>query len=189
MVSLDMTKGEKIALTKDNPGLTEIFVGAGWNPNKNKSASKFDLDLFAFLLRNKKLVDGKDVIYFKNMKHSSDSIFLNKDNLTGEGEGDDEVINTNLAKIPTDVTEIIFGINIYQAVDKKQNFGMVDETHIRIVNAKDNKEILKYNPSEDYSTNTGLIAMKLYRDGTEWKVQAIGEGKNGAIADIATAFQ
>ena len=189
MVNLDMTKGEKIPLTKDNPGLTEIFVGAGWKPNANKSAKKFDLDLFAYLLKQKKLVDAKDVIYFKNLQHSSGAIFLNKDNLDGEGEGDDEVINVNLAKIPADVTEIIFGINIYEAAEKLQNFGMVDDTHIRIVNAKDNKEISKYNPSEDFSTNTGLIAMKLYRDGAEWKVQAIGEGKNGTIAEFAEAYQ
>lgn len=187
---LNLTKGEKVDLTKTTPGLTKIVVGGGWDVNKNASGKSFDLDLSAYLVdANGKLANTRDVVYFGAKQHPSGAIYLDKDNLTGEGEGDDEKIFVDLSKIPATVNEVHFAINIYQASEKGQNFGMVSNTFIRIVNPADNSQLIKYDPSEDYSTFTGLIAGKIYRKDNEWKFQAIGEGITGTINDIAKKFR
>lgn len=185
MSELNLTKGEKIELSKTNPGLTKITVAGGWDIGDN-----FDLDLSAFLVG----ADGKlgamaNVVYFGAKKHASGAVELDKDNLTGVGEGDDEKIFVDLSKIPADRNEVYFAINIYEAATRKQNFGMVKNAFIRAFNPIDNAVLAKYDLSEDYSTATGVLAAKIYRHDSGWKFQALGEKLNGTINDIAKKFQ
>jgi tellurium resistance protein TerD len=188
MTELNLTKGERVDITKNNPGMTKLVIGGGWDINKAASGKSFDLDLSAFLLTNGKLAGNQDIVYFGAKKHASGSVELDKDNLTGEGAGDDEKIFVDLLKVPSTINEIVFAINIYKADEKGQNFGMVSNSFIRVVNAADNAQLAKYDPSEDFSTFTSLIAGKLYSKDGEWKFQAIGEGAKGTIADIAKKF-
>ncbi len=186
---LNLTKGEKVELTKTTPGLAKLVVGGGWDVNKNASGKSFDLDMSAYLVgADGKLGGNQNIVYFGAKKHASGAVELDKDNLTGEGEGDDEKIFVDLAKIPATINEVYFAINIYQAAEKGQNFGMVKNTFIRVVNAADDAQLIKYDPSEDYSTFTGLLAGKIYRNNDGWKFQAIGEGVKGTISDIANRF-
>ena len=186
---LNLTKGQKVELTKTTPGLAKLVVGAGWDVNKAESGNTFDVDLSAYLVGvDGKLGGNQNVVYFGAKKHSSGAVELDKDNLTGEGEGDDEKIFVDLSKIPATVGEVYFAINIYQATDKRQNFGMINNAYIRVVNAVDNTQLIKYDASEDYSTFTGVLAGKIYRHNGEWKFQAIGEGVSGSISDIAKKF-
>lgn len=186
--AISMVKGEKINLTKDNPGLSKLTAGFGWDINAG-NASTFDLDGFAIQLVSGKFSgEAKHLCYFNNK--SIAGCQLDKDNLTGEGEGDDEKIFLDLSAIPADVNEVLLGINIYQADMKKQNFGMVKNAFCRLFDtATPTKEYCKYDLSEDYSTATALIAAKLYRHDGEWKFAALGEGKNGAIVTIANGYK
>lgn len=182
---LNLVKGAKVELTKTNPGLTKITIGGGWDVGDN-----FDLDLSAYLIgADGKLGAMSNVVFFGAKKHASGAVELDKDNLTGVGEGDDEKIFVDLAKIPADRNEVYFGINIYQAVERRQNFGMVKNAFIRAFNPLDNAVLAKYDLSEDYSTATGVLAAKIYRHNGEWKFQALGEKLNGTINDIAKKFQ
>lgn len=187
---LNLSKGERVNLTKDNPTLSKLIIGGGWDLNKEKSGKSFDLDLSAYLVDAAGKLNGLgNVVYFGAKKHSSGSVELDKDNLTGEGLGDDEKIFIDLAKIPPAINEVNFAINIYQAAEKAQNFGMVDNAFIRVVNAADNAQLIKYNLSEDYSTCTGVLAGAIYRADGGWKFKAIGEKVSGSINDIAKKFQ
>ena len=184
---LNLDKGQKVELTKTTPGLNKLVIGGGWDISKYTSS--FDLDMSAFLLKAGKLASMSDVVFFGAKKHASGCIELDKDNLTGEGEGDDEKVFVDLSKIPADVNEVHFAINIYQAAQKKQNFGMVSNAFIRVMDAGANNAVLiKYDLSEDYSINTGVMAGKIYRHDGGWKFQAIGTGINGSIQDIANTL-
>lgn len=188
-LNLVKESGTKVELTKTTPGLTKIVIGGGWDVNKNTSGKAFDLDLSAFLVKaDGKLGGNQNVVYFGAKKHLSGAVELDKDNLTGAGEGDDEKIFVDLSKIPADINEVYFVINIYDAVARGQKFGMVSNTFIRVVNSADNAQLIKYDPSEDFSTFTGLIAGKIYRHDGGWKFQTIGEGVNGTINDITKRF-
>lgn len=186
---LNLTKGERVDLTKTNPQLKVAHVGLGWDVNASGGAA-FDLDAFALLLgADKKLVEGaKGVIFFNNkdgagVKHMGD-------NLTGAGDGDDETIKLTLANLPPTCEEIILGVNIYEATTRNQKFGQVNNAFIRIYDGEGDPKnsIMKYDLSEDFSTFTGVLMGKLYKKDGEWKFQAMGEGKNGTIADISAAY-
>ncbi len=183
-MSLDVTKGQRIELTKENPGLKKIKIGLGWDVNKS-GGSAFDLDSSAFLLNSEgKLMSSKDVIYFKNLKHESGAVTHSGDNLTGVGEGDDEVITIDLEKVPQNIVKIECAINIYQAESRRQNFGMVQKAFARVLDDS-GKELLKYELSEDYSTNTGVIICDIYNHNGEWKFSAVGNGIRGGITEIS----
>lgn len=185
--SISMVKGQNIPLTKDNPGLTKLTAGFGWDINGG-NASTFDLDGFAIQLVGGKFSgDKKHLCYFNNKSISGCQ--LDKDNLTGEGEGDDEKIFIDLAAIPADVDTVLLGINIYEADTKSQNFGMVSNAFTRLFDtATPTVEYCKFDLSEDYSTSTALIAAKLYRKDGEWKFSAVGNGMTGQIDAIAQSF-
>lgn len=190
METLNLEKGQKVDLSKAIPGLTKIVVGGGWDINKAAGGQTYDLDLSAYLINAAgKLTTTKNIVYFGAKAHVSGGVELDKDNLTGEGEGDDEKIFVDLSKIPADIAEVFFAINIYKAAEKKQNFGMVQNAFIRVVNPADNSQMMKYDLSEDYSLFTGVIAGKIYRKDGEWKFQAIGEGIKGDIAAIAHRWE
>jgi len=180
-MSVNLVKGQKINLTKRSAGLNKLIVGLGWDINKYDGDS-FDLDASAFLLgENGKLGNDNDFVFYGNKRHESGAVISMGDNLTGEGEGDDEQIEIELSKVPERVQEIIFPVTIYDAEKKLQNFGMIDEAFIRIVNKKNSKELARFDLSEDYSTETGMIMGKLCRHNGEWEFTAVGIGFSGGL--------
>lgn len=186
---LNLVKGQKVDLTKGNASLKEVNFGLGWDINKGNSGT-FDLDAFALLLNtNGKLFDGgTSVIYFNHK--SAHGVASMGDNLTGAGDGDDETIKCHLEQIPSGVESVLICVNIYQAKEKHQNFGMVDNAFIRAYDAENPAtELMKFDLSEDSSAFTGFVMGKLYRKEGEWKFQAIGEGHNGTIDEISAPYQ
>lgn len=183
-VNLNLEKGERVDLTKTNPGLKKVNAGLGWDIAGANSAS-YDLDAFAFSLNGGKLVDGKNSVLFFGHK-SCVGMEHGGDNLTGVGDGDDETIKMDLATLPGD--ECLIGVNIYQAASKNQNFGQVSNAFIRLYDAETNQELCKYDLSEDYSKFTAIVVGKLYKKDGEWKFQAMGEGKNGDINELGSPY-
>lgn len=188
---ISLQKGQKISLTKDNPGLTKVVVGLGWDVNNFDTGGAFDLDGSAFLLNDTgKASKPEDFVFYGNLNHSSGSVSHQGDNLTGAGEGDDEQIIVDLAALPQNYDKIVFVVNIYQAFQRKQNFGMIRNAFIRIVDARNNNEILKYNLSEDYSGMTAMIFGEVYRYNGEWKFSAIGQGTNDpGLGELVNRFR
>lgn len=188
-MSIVLTKGGNINLTKDNPGLTKVVVGLGWNVNKYNGAA-FDLDASAALLNaDGKLVEDHNFVFFNNKSNPNGSVKLSGDNLTGEGEGDDEQIFVDLANVPADVDKIRFAITIYQAKERNQNFGIVEKAYVRVLDGTNNTELVRYDLTEDYSTETTVIAGELYRNGSEWKFKALGQGLQGEITELVASYR
>lgn len=187
-MSISLQKGQKVSLSKDNAGLSRIIVGLGWDEVQQSSGGGFlgslfsspppaiDCDASAIMLRNGRLVDNADVVFFGNLNHRSKSVSHQGDNLTGAGEGDDEQIIIDLAKVPQEYDKIVIVVNIYQAVQRKQHFGMIQNAFIRLVDARNNNEMCKYNLTENYSGMTAMIFGEVYRHNGEWKFSAIGQG-------------
>lgn len=186
MVSL--VKGQKVDLTKGNEGLDKVIVGLGWDTNKY-DGDNFDLDASAFLLgADGKVKSSDDFIFFNNKRHNSGSVVHTGDNLTGDGDGDDEQIIVELSKIPVDVEKIAFAITIYDAESRLQNFGMVANSFIRMINAATNEEMIRYDLGEDYSTETAMVLGELYRHNGEWKFNAIGAGYAGGLDSLCSDY-
>ena len=181
-MAINLAKGQRVDLTKNNAGLNNILVGLGWDPIKQKGlfglfkSSNMDLDASVFALKGDKLLDKKDIIYFGNLKSENGSIKHTGDNLTGDGAGDDEQILVSLKSVPSEVNRLVFVINIYHCKERKQDFGMVNNAYIRVVDNSNGTELVRYNLSEDYSGKTGMIVGEVYRSGSDWKFAAIGEG-------------
>jgi hypothetical protein len=195
-MSVSLQKGQKVSLTKDNAGLSRIIIGLGWDEVEQKRGffapkpQEIDCDASAILLTNGRLVDKNDIVYFGNLTNSSRTVMHQGDNLTGAGEGDDEQIIVDLAALPQNYDKIVFVVNIYQAFQRKQNFGMIKNAFIRIVDARNNKELLKYNLSEDYSGMTAMIFGEVYRYNGEWKFSAIGQGTNDpGLGELVNRFR
>jgi tellurium resistance protein TerD len=182
---VSMTKGDTVSLTKKAPGLTKVFAGAGWDPKQGKT---MDLDLAAFLLdANGKLPGKGGFVYFGSKVSACGSVASRGDNLTGEGEGDDEVIDVNLTTVPEGIKEILFVASIYQAAQKGQSLKDLDNAHIRIVNAENQQEIANYKITGDYTGATFVLG-KLVRDGSDWNFVAVGEAEAGELGSLATRF-
>lgn len=189
-MSINLVKGQKIDLTKGNAGLTKVTVGLGWDPaviekkgffGTKKEAVNIDCDASAILLdENGRLTQEKNVVFFANLKSPDGSVHHSGDNLTGDGDGDDEQISVELNKVPANVHRIVFVVNIYDCVNRKQDFGMVQSAFIRVVNSSNNQELIKFNLTENYSGKTSLIVGEMYKHSGEWKFNAIGEGSNDA---------
>lgn len=181
-MAVRLQKGQKVSLTKENPGLSTILVGLGWDEVKQsklfflKKAEAIDCDASAILLKDGKFVMKSDLVYFGNLSHLSDSVTHMGDNLTGAGDGDDEQILINLTQVPAAYDRIVIVVNIYDAVQRKQHFGMIRNAFIRIVDGRTNREMCRYDLSENYAGMTAMIFGELYREGTEWKFKAIGQG-------------
>lgn len=183
-MSVSLQKGQKVSLTKDNAGLSKVVIGLGWDEAQKKAGffakkpESIDCDASAFALQGGKLVYKEDIIYFGNLRHPTGTIQHMGDNLTGAGEGDDEQIIVELARVPAEYDRIVIVVNIYQAVQRKQHFGMIKNAFIRLVDARNNKEMCKYNLTENYSGMTAVIFGEVYRHNGEWKFNAIGQGTN-----------
>lgn len=186
---INLSKGQKVDLTKKNPGLKKIMVGLGWDVNAFDSGSDFDLDAAAFMLgANGKCPTEKEFIFYGNLKHASESVIHMGDNLTGEGEGDDEQIMIDLSKVPVNIERIAFTVTIYDAEARRQNFGQVSNAFVRIFNEVTGEEILRYDLGEDFSIETAVVFGELYKNGDEWKFNAIGSGYQGGLAALCNSY-
>jgi tellurium resistance protein TerD len=187
-MAISLSKGGNVSLTKTAPGLTHIIIGLGWDARATDGAA-FDLDASGFLLTS----DGKvrsdaDFIFFNQPVSADGSVKHLGDNTTGDGEGDDEQITVDLAKVPADVEKIAVGVTIHEAEARKQSFGMVSQAFVRVVNAADNAEIVRYDLSEDFSIETALVFGEVYRNNGEWKFRAVGQGYQGGLAAMAKNY-
>lgn len=188
-MAVNLTKGQKVDLTKGNPGLSRIIVGLGWDTNKYDGGADFDLDAAAFLLgANGKVASDADFVFYGNLKHSSGGVEHMGDNLTGEGDGDDEQIKVNLSSVPAGIAKIGFTVTIYEAEERRQNFGQVSNAYIRIVDETSNTELIRYDLGEDFSVETAVVVGELYRNGGEWKFNAIGSGFRGGLKALCQNY-
>ena len=188
-MAISLSKGQKVDLTKGNPSLTKVLVGLGWDTNKYDGGFDFDLDAAAFVLgANGKVASDEDFVFYNNLKHKSGAIEHLGDNLTGSGEGDDEEIKIDLAKVPENVEKIDFTVTIHEADTRKQNFGQVSNAFIRIVDETNGKELVRYDLGEDFSVETALVVGEIYRHNGEWKFNAIGSGFSGGLAALCRNF-
>jgi tellurium resistance protein TerD len=187
-MSVSLSKGGNVSLSKEAPGLRAVLVGLGWDVRTTTGAD-FDLDASALILgSNGKILSDSHFIFFNNLKSPDGSVEHTGDNLTGEGEGDDEVIKVNLSTVPPDVDKIAVAVSIYESDSRAQSFGQVRNAFIRVVNQDDNREITRYDLSEDASTETAMIFGELYRNGAEWKFRAVGQGYSTGLRGIAQDF-
>lgn len=184
-MAINLSKGQKVDLTKGNPGLKKIMVGLGWDVNAYDSGADFDLDAVAFMTGdNGKCPTEKEFIFYGNLEHPSGALKHMGDNLTGEGEGDDEQIQVDLTKIPGNVSKVAFAVTIYDADVRRQNFGQVSNAFIRIVDEVTGQELIRYDLGEDFSIETAIVVGELYKNNGEWKFNAIGSGFQGGLAAL-----
>ena len=187
-MGVSLSKGGNVSLSKEAPGLTAVSVGLGWDI-RSTTGTDFDLDASAIALgADKKVLSDQHFIFFNNLRSPDGSIEHTGDNLTGEGEGDDEVIKVDLAGVPPNVDSIVFPVSIYDADARSQSFGQVRNAFIRVVNQAGGAEIARYDLSEDASTETAMVFGELYRHGSEWKFRAVGQGYASGLAGLARDF-
>ncbi|MBR2774805.1 MAG: TerD family protein [Selenomonadaceae bacterium] len=188
-MAISLKKGQKVDLTKTNPGLKNILIGLGWDTNKYDGGKDFDLDASVFLLNGTgKVNSDADFVFYGNLKHVSGAVEHLGDNLTGAGEGDDEQIKIDLSKVPDNVEKIDFTVTIYEAEERKQNFGQVENAFIRVVNEATGEELIRYDLGEDFSIETAVVIGELYRNKGEWKFNAIGSGFSGGLASLGKNY-
>ena len=196
-MSISLQKGQKVSLSKDNAGLSKIVVGLGWDEVEQRKVGFFgkapetiDCDASAIMLKGGKLAGKGDLVYFGNLEHASGSVSHMGDNLTGEGDGDDEQIVIDLTRVPEDYDKIVIVVNIYDAVRKNQHFGMIRNAFVRLVDSKTNSELMKYNLTDDYSGMTAIIFGEVYRHNGEWKFAAVGQGtKDPGLGELASRYR
>ena len=182
---INLSKGQKVDLTTGNASLKHIMVGLGWDVNAFDSGADFDLDASAFMCgANGKCPTEKEFVFYGNLEHPSGAVKHQGDNLTGEGDGDDEQIFVDLKAIPESVDKIAFTVTIYEAQERRQNFGQVSNAYIRIVDEDTNQELIRYDLGEDFSIETAIVVGELYRHNGEWKFNAIGSGFQGGLAAL-----
>ncbi|MGW4896515.1 TerD family protein [Kitasatospora sp. NPDC004240] len=185
---VSLSKGGNVSLTKEAPGLTAVTVGLGWDV-RTTTGAEFDLDASAIVLNaDGKVLSNGHFVFFNNTSTPDNTVVHTGDNRTGEGAGDDEAINVNLASLPAEAARITFPVSIYDAVARSQNFGQVRNAYIRVINASGGAELARYDLSEDAATETAMIFGELYRNGAEWKFRAVGQGYASGLAGIAQDF-
>ncbi|EGG90886.1 chemical-damaging agent resistance protein C [Lachnospiraceae oral taxon 107 str. F0167] len=186
---ISLKKGQKVSLTKGNPGLKNVVVGLGWDTNAYDTGSDFDLDAAAFCLTDSgKVSSQNDFVFFGNLNHQSGAVSHLGDNLTGAGDGDDEQIKIDLSKIPAEITKIAFTVTIYEAEARRQNFGQVSNAFVRIFDENTGEELLRYDLGEDFSIETAVVFGELYKNADEWKFNAIGSGYQGGLAALCNMY-
>ncbi|MEX0429059.1 TerD family protein [Nocardioides sp. DS6] len=187
-MSVSLTKGGNVSLSKIAPSLTNVAVGLGWDVRTTTGAD-FDLDASALICgANGKVLSDQHFVFFNNLTSPDGAVEHTGDNLTGEGEGDDEVINVNLTALPETVDKVVFPVSIYDANTRQQSFGQVINAFIRIVDTANGAELARYDLSEDASTETAMIFGELYRREGEWKFRAVGQGYASGLAGIAKDY-
>ena len=185
---VSLTKGGNVSLTKAVPGLKAVTVGLGWDARATDGTA-FDVDASVFLLKaDARVRSDADFIFYNNPKSTDGSVEHRGDNRTGAGEGDDEAVSVLLEKVPGDVEKISVAVTIHDADARRQNFGMISKAFVRVINQADNAEIARYDLSEDSSTETAMVFGEVYRNGTEWKFRAVGQGFQGGLGALAKNF-
>ncbi|NYD91150.1 TerD family protein [Sphingomonas melonis] len=187
-MAVSLSKGGNVSLTKEAPGLRGVRVGLGWD-TRVTDGSAFDLDASVFLLNESGRVrSDADFVFYNNKNGANGAVVHQGDNLTGEGSGDDEVVVVGLDQLPADIQKLSFAVTIHDAEGRRQNFGMVSNAYIRVLNADGGTEIARYDLSEDASTETAMIFGDLYRHNGEWKFKAIGQGFAGGLGPLAQSL-
>ena len=188
-MAITLQKGQKIDLTKTNPSLTKVVVGLGWDVKMFDGGYDFDLDASAFLLNaNGKCNSEQDFIFYNQLTSSCGSVVHTGDNRTGEGEGDDEQIIVDLTHVPQTVNKIAFTVTIHDAELRRQNFGMVSNAFIRILDELTNEELIRFDLGEDFSIETAVVFAELYRHNGEWKFSAVGSGYQGGLEALVRSY-
>lgn len=188
-MGITLAKGQKVDLTKSNPGLKSVIVGLGWDINKYDGGHSFDLDTAAFLTAgNGKVTSDVDFVFYNNLRHPSGSVNHLGDNLTGVGEGDDEQIKVQLDAVPANIEKVAFTVTIHEALERNQNFGQVSNSYIRVLDETTGQELIRYDLGEDFSIETAIVVGELYRHNGEWKFNAVGSGYQGGLAALCGNF-
>lgn len=188
-MTIVLSKGQRVDLTKTNPGLTKAIIGLGWDTNKYSGGGDFDLDASAFLAgSNGKVVNELDFVFYNNLKSPDGGVEHTGDNRTGEGDGDDEQIVINFPKLSGHIERIGIAVTIHEADARNQNFGQVSNAFVRVVNPETNEEILRYDLGEDFSIETAVVVCELYKHQGEWKFNAIGSGFSGGLAALCRNY-
>ncbi|ACK66110.1 stress protein [Rippkaea orientalis PCC 8801] len=191
-MGISLTKGERVSLEKVAPGLEAVLVGLGWDIKKMDTGTDHDLDVSVFMLgANEKLLSDQHFIFYNNLKSPDPDHCVEHmgDNLTGAGEGDDEVILVNLTKIPSDVQKLVFVVTIHQADERGQNFGQIQNAFVRLVDVKTKQEVLRYDLTEDCSIETAMIMAEIYKKDNQWRMSAVGAGYQGGLQAVLNRYQ
>jgi tellurium resistance protein TerD len=187
-MAVSLSKGGNVSLSKEAPGLKRIMIGLGWDARATDGKA-FDLDASAFILgANDKVRSDADFVFYNQSEGAGGAVRHQGDNTTGQGAGDDEQIEVKLDALPADVQKISVAVTIHEAEERRQNFGMVSNAFIRVVNADNNQEIARYDLSEDASTETAMTFGEIYRNGAEFKFRAVGQGFQGGLGPLARNF-
>ena len=188
-MAISLQKGQRVDLTKDRPSLKNVLIGLGWDINHYDGETDFDLDASAFMTKaNGKVGNENDFIFYGNLNHVSGSVQHMCDNRTGEGDGDDEVIKVQLDKIPSDYDTISFTVTIYEAEKRLQNFGMVENAYVRLIDEDTGEELVRFDLTEDFSTETALVVAEIYKRDGQWKFAAIGSGYDGGLKALCKEY-
>lgn len=188
-MTINLSKGQRIDLTKTNPGLKKAIIGLGWDTNKYSGGYDFDLDASAFLVgADGKVINEKDFVFYNNLQGVNGSVIHTGDNRTGEGDGDDEQLVIIFDKVPEHVHKVAITVTIHDALQRAQNFGQVSNAFVRLVNEETNEEVLRYDLAEEFSTETAIVVCEIYRHGTEWKFSAVGSGFQGGLAALCANY-
>lgn len=188
-MAISLQKGQRVDLTKDRPSLKNVLIGLGWDINHYDGETDFDLDASAFMTKaNGKVGNENDFIFYGNLNHVSGSVQHMGDNRTGEGDGDDEVIKVQLDKIPSDYNTISFTVTIYEAEKRLQNFGMVENAYVRLIDEDTGEELVRFDLTEDFSTETALVVAEIYKRDGQWKFAAIGSGYDGGLKALCKEY-
>ncbi len=189
LMSINLTKGERINLSKEAPGMKKAGVGLGWDVNATDTGSQFDLDVSVFMLgENGKVPNEKYFVYYNNLESSDGAVMSSGDDRTGEGGGDDETIRVELSKVDAAIQEIVFVVTIYEAEARRQNFGQVRNSFIRIYDEETQTEVTRYELDEDFSRETALEMGRLYKKDGEWRFQAVGQGYNSGLEAFVSQY-
>ncbi|ABV60960.1 TerD family protein [Bacillus pumilus] len=188
-MAIQLSKGQRVDLTKTNPGLTKVMIGLGWDTNKYSGGAEFDLDASAFLVdANNRCQQDTDFVFYNNLQHPSGSVTHTGDNRTGEGDGDDEQILVDFSKIPANIDRIGITVTIHDAEARSQNFGQVSNAFVRVVSEEGGEELIRFDLGEDFSIETAVVVCELYRHGSDWKFNAIGSGFSGGLAALCQNY-
>ena len=188
-MAIQLKKGQKIDLTKGNPGLKHIRLGLGWDTNMFDGGDDFDLDVSLFMVgKSGKVEQDEDFIFYNNLKHPSEAVEHLGDNRTGDGDGDDEEILVDFSKMPDRIEKIAVTVTIYEAKERRQNFGQVNNSYVRLVNSDNEEELLIYDWGEEFSIETAIVVCEIYRHNGEWKFSAVGSGFEGGLEALCRSY-
>lgn len=185
---VSLSKGQKVSLAKVAPALKNIMVGLGWDEQQFDNGYPFDLDAAAFLCGPNNMSSPENFIFYNNLVGAGGSVQHMGDNLTGNGDGDDEQIFVKLDQVPANIEKIAFTVTIHEADIRRQNFGQISNAFIRLVDNDTGSEVIRYDLTEDFGTETAIVVGELYRHNGEWKFSAVGAGFAGGLLALCKHY-